>query len=377
MEDADGRLLAARRAARRLLVVVLLVLAGLVLFTGVIAGAYHQARRDRAAALFARGEGHLRAQQPRQALDPLRTAVALMPSELAYRRTLAFALTAAGHQREARAHLASLLGRDPVDGEANLLMARLERAEPRIAEQHYQRAIYGRWPGSDAAARRLDVRFELVDFLAVHNRTTMRAELLRLAAELPDEPARQFQLAVRWTRAGDLEAALGLYRTLARRLPDEPRAHAGVSATAFALGRYREARQASARVLALDPDDAEARVRLEQATDVLARNPLAPRLRTAERRLRARRLVDAVAALLEACRPPPGQAPSPADVARALSAARAQMAALPARASAEDVDALLDTTQLLWSLAGPACTAQASPALRLIVGELGREAEEP
>ncbi|HEY8550254.1 MAG TPA: tetratricopeptide repeat protein [Vicinamibacterales bacterium] len=351
----------AAAALRRRTLIVILLLVVLVSVTGFVAQAYHRAKSDRAAEQFTLARDLLERQQPEAALGPLRTAVALMPGELPYRRALAFALSAANHHDEARSHLSSLLAIDPVDGEANLLMARLERDSPEVAERYYQRAIYGRWP-ADPAERRLDVRFELVDLLASRGETTkVKAELLRLAAEVPDEPSRLHQLAVRYLRVGEAENALELYRRLVKHDPEDARARAGQAEAAFLARRFAEARVAASTAVDLNPDDEASRRRLEIATRVVQLDPLAARLSARERARRAAILLDRAVSELERCAgagAPPAVMP---EVSSTVTAAREQLEEAGARPPASAMDSLVAAAEEAWRLRPSVCGRDAPP----------------
>jgi tetratricopeptide (TPR) repeat protein len=193
---------------------------------------------------------------------------------------------------EAETHLAQLLEFDPVDGEANLLLARINAGRGAIAETEafYQRAIYGRW-AAEPAARRLAARFELIEWLVQMGAVApARAEQLRLQAEVPDVPFLQLQLARRMLALGQpAPAAAILRRELARR-PDASVA-ADLAKAEMDMGRFVEARAAVRRALNLDARDKQSRDRLVQINDVLALDPTLRGLPDAERFRRAQLLL--------------------------------------------------------------------------------------
>ncbi len=350
----------ARRRAIRLNVLVVVAMVALMGVTGVLARAYHQARSDRAHEQFSAAQALLDAGQPEEALAHLRTALSLAPGQLAYRRALGIALIQAGHTREARAHLTSLLELDPVDGEANLLMARLWKDDPAVAERFYQRALYGRWTG-DPAPRQLKVRLELVDLLAAQGRTAaVRAELLRLSGEAPDDPAFQRQLAARWMSAGDSEAALDILSRLWARQPKDAETAAALSSAAFTARRFTLARDAAARAVALDPKDAASRARLSLSRAFLSLDPTGARLSARERLRRAARLLTLTTAELETCAYA-GTPTQPRDaVVDFLAKAREELEKAGGRRPPADADvALIQTAEAGWALRGAACSGRA------------------
>ena len=115
--------------------------------TGVAARAYHDARHRGARAQFEQGEAAANAGRTAEALEHYRAALALDRDHAEYRRALAIALISLRRTAEAETHLEQLLEFDPVDGEANLLLARIAAGRGAFTETEafYQRAIYGRW----------------------------------------------------------------------------------------------------------------------------------------------------------------------------------------------------------------------------------------
>lgn len=317
--------------------IALLVLMGVV--TGVLAGGYHEAQRRGAADEFSKGEAALNAGRAVDALDHYRAAIALARDDKNYRRALALALLQLRRTAEAETHLAQLLESDPVDGEANLLLARLaaspaqradgarwasgRRSDVVDAEAYYQRAIYGRWP-VDAAARRLAARFELIEWLTqMGAQTQARAELLRLQADLPDVPFLQRELAARLLVLGQpAQAASILGRELDRR-PADVSVAADLARAEMAAGRFVEARAAARRALALDPDDGRTRERFDLINGALALDPTQRGLSAAARFSRSQRLLAMARADFDAClgEQAQGQAVSP-DVPALLATAR-------------------------------------------------------
>lgn len=315
--------------------------------TGVFARAYHAAEERRARDQFEAGQAANSAGRAAEAVDRYRAAIALDRDEPTYRRELAITLLSLRRIPEAETHLTQLLERDPVDGQTNLLLARIaaSRGAFEETEAFYQRAIYGRWAGADdAAARRVAARFELIAWLVqMDAKAPARGELLHLQAELPDVPFLQRQLA-RELLDLDLpaQAAAILTRELARQ-PTDARIAGELVKAEMAAGRFIQARNAARRALALDARDSATRDRLDQITQVLALDPSQHGLTPADRFERSQRLLRRVVADLDAC----AASGLPQDEMSALANARVLLAnaqALGASAAQNQSEASPDAT---------------------------------
>jgi thioredoxin-like negative regulator of GroEL len=132
-----------------------------------------------------------------QAVDLLRRAHVLARQNPDYELELINALMAAGKLAEAEPLMNDVLQRQPNDGRANLIAARLMTNERRTtdAEAYYHRAIYGEW-ASDAAVHRISARMELIEFLVANGeKQKLLAELLPLEEEARSNPAIAKRLA--------------------------------------------------------------------------------------------------------------------------------------------------------------------------------------
>jgi tetratricopeptide (TPR) repeat protein len=354
---------------RQLNVIVLTALGVLFLLTGVLAQAYHEGRRARAASQFNEAQHLVREGRAPAALEHFRAALALSRDSLVYRRALAFALWRSDRRAEARAHLETLLREDPVDAEANLLLARLSTDSVDEAERFYQRALYGRW-AADAAMRRIDARFELVDWLLGRQAwTKARGELFRLAADLPDDPALQGRLASGFLQVGEDRTAVKIYREILAQRPDDAEAARGLVLAEFAGRRYAAARTAAARGLARHPRDEVLLERHAVASAIVAMDPTQPRLAARDRASRARRLLDATAKDLETCSGA-SSGGAPPEVAQAIADAR--------KAVQADVATAIAQAERLWALREHVCPiATASGPLPLVFARLLETGEAP
>lgn len=316
-------------------IVVLLLLCGIggigFLATRAAATTLHQARAQDAEAWYTRGEAALRAGRFEPAVEALRKAALMRREEPKYRLTLARALAAGGQDEAARQALLGLREASPENPEINLLLARLEarRSDVTAAVRYYQHALYGSWSASQFEARE-QLRMELIEYLLGHDlRDRALAELLIVAADLPDEPARQVRIGELFLSSGDPQRALAQFRNALRRSSSDPAALAGAARAAAALGDYPGAR----RYLRQVPGDRSLAALRDEVSHVLTSDPLAPRLSRDERRRRAIAAADWAVAQLERC-----------GIGEGAAAARDALRKLPARestAAAEQAVALL------------------------------------
>lgn len=298
----------ALKTPRRVFVAAIAVVLVMGVVTGVAARAYHDARHRGARAQFELGEAAANTGQTTAALEHYRAALALDRDHSQYRRALAIALISLRRTAEANTHLEQLLESDPVDGEANLLLARINAGRGAFTETEafYQRAIYGRWSTSasesgEAPARRLAARFELIEWLVQMGAIApARAEQLRLQTEVPDVPFLQLELARRMLALGQpAPAAAILRRELARRA--DPAVAADLARAEMETGRFVEARAAARRAVNLDARDQRSRQRLAVINEVLALDPTLRGLPDAERFRRAQLLLRRVHQDLLSC----------------------------------------------------------------------------
>jgi tetratricopeptide (TPR) repeat protein len=335
--------------------VVLLALALLFAVTVVVAGRFHQERARLAAAHFERGRALSLAGQPQRALVEFRTALTLERDRPEVELALALALLDLGRPREAVTYLADVLRGDPTNGPANLARARAAReaGDPGEAELYYQRAIYGVWP-PDAAGRRLDVRFELVQLLLERgDRQHAAGELTQIAAEAPDSVEVAARLGPLFLQVGAADRAAAALRRVVAARPDDADAWAALAAGEMLLGNLPAAVSAGQHALALRPDDAATDRRVETARLALGLDPTARRLATAERERRARALVMLARAALLSCVGPDEGLAGP-DIAGLDAEATALLGTRPSR-QMEAVEAALGLAERLWARTRQVC----------------------
>ena len=286
---------------REILVLIILVGVAVAAFlvTKASAAAEHRLRLRDAAIWYERGVDALAAGRIEEALTALGRARALDRHTAAHHLAFASALIASDQQVAARQVLLGLREAHPEDPQVNLGLAELAatRGSTEEAVTYYQRALYGDWdPG------RLDdrerVRVSLIEYLLRHDmRERASGQLMLLAADLPDDAGRQIEAARLMLEGGEPARALVLFTRVLEREPAHAAALEGAGDAAFALGDYAAARGYYARA----PASPVVTAALRTSTLVLASDPLAPRLSSAERRRRLASGQARAAALLAAC----------------------------------------------------------------------------
>ncbi len=238
-----------------------------------------------AAEWYERGEAQLASGDVGRAIDSFRRATVKHRGEKKYVLALARALARNRQDEAARGALLALRERAPEDPDVNLQLARLaaEQQDVNQALRYYHNTLYAPWAADQADARRR-VRLELVDFLLKNNQASRAvSELLALSTDLPDDAPIHVQVANRFLEAGDNRRALDQFQRALRTSPEEGAALAGAGEAAFRLGDYSLARQYLRRA----PDTIDdVRTMREVAGFVISSDPLASRIRSAERQRR-------------------------------------------------------------------------------------------
>ena len=241
-----------------------------------------------ARAAFADAEG-----RRDDAVTLFREAVGLEPHQAGYRLALAKALVAVGRPAEAEPYVQEVLRQEPVDGEANLVLARIfEQAGSRDeAERTYYRAIYGRWPPA-AQTLRTRARLELIDhYRRLGERTRLRAALLELSSAFPGDRELQLQAGRDLLAEGFPDDAVRQLRVVVERFADAGDALALLARAEFAQRDYVSAYAAAGRVLARDQRNEEMIALRVLSARVLALDPDQRRISSRERLARLRLLL--------------------------------------------------------------------------------------
>lgn len=278
------RVLQLRRMVHRETVrlVVLTGVAGLVfLGTRALAERARQLELEDASRWHALGQ-QLLTTSPGDAATAFRRAVLKHRGEPRYVLALADALDRAGNTESALRALEGLREFSPEDPDVNLALARLYRddGQPMRAIRYYYHAIYAPDAIPDNSRR---LRLELVRMLLdAGDATRAQSELLAATIDAPDTRDLRIELARLFERAGNDARAAEQYARVLANAPEDALAVEGAVRTAFAAGDYRG-------VLSHKLSDTAAPEIRELnliAREILARDPLANRLRAAERRRR-------------------------------------------------------------------------------------------
>jgi tetratricopeptide (TPR) repeat protein len=275
---------AVHRDILQLSVLIVIAIAAFFLTHAVAASNRETALRD-AAEWYRRGQQALAGGQIDAAIDDFRRATVRDRGQTGYVRALAHALALHHDDEAARAVLLSLREAAPDDAELNVDLARLAARRQDVAEasRFYHNALYAPWPAEGTDERR-GVRFELIQFLLAHGQPRRaQAELLAVSSDLPDMAATHLKVAALFEEAGDDAHALEHFQRALQLAPGDSTALAGAGLSAFRLRQYSAARTYLGRVPDPSGDVAATRDVVER---VLAGDPLAPRIGSAERRRR-------------------------------------------------------------------------------------------
>jgi tetratricopeptide (TPR) repeat protein len=305
--------------------------------------------QNEAARLYQRGEALLASGHAADAIDPLQHAFTLDRNNRQYQLGYAESLIVAGRREDAAAQLNDVMRRSPNDGRANLLLARLARANGDLENEsaYYHRAIYGVWNGDSAGAKADAARLEWIRELAARgDHKMLLGELLPLAAENHDfavltEVAKDLRIA------GSPNRSAELYRTLIETHPDDASLWKGLGEAQTAAGEYGAARSALVRAFQLDPHDASVRHDMELASALSAIDPSLRRLPSRAKFERSTRVLKLVRDTVAACGVSPAEL---ADADRRLAAKSTDM-------SNEGAEEVLQTAESLWAKRAAGCAA--------------------
>jgi predicted Zn-dependent protease len=269
----------------------------------VIADRYRSQKVQRAANAAVLGRSELESGRADEAVHLFREAVALEPGLIQYRLDLAGALLEVNQTDEATNYLREVLRQDPVNGPANLSVARIHDALGDVgeAETAFYRALYGRWAADEEEERRR-ARLELVEFL---NRTASRdrvpPELAQIAAAFPGDLLLQLRAGRTLLDLGFPEQAALILNGAVTRFAEPGDAFALLAEAHLARGDFGGAVEAARQALRIDPADKSAAVHRDLASAAAAMDPTQLRLSVRERTSRTQRLLGRIRALLETC----------------------------------------------------------------------------
>jgi tetratricopeptide (TPR) repeat protein len=286
MDPTQYRNSSAGQSREVVLVICALLLVVLFSVTGILTRAFHEKENSLAAQWFAKGNACLSNRAAREALDDYRRALIFDPENEPYQLHLAQALAQLGRQDEARAYLLNLLADRPGDGEVNFELARLAAQTGDIddAVRFYHAAVYGAWD-TDPVAAQLRARLELSQFLVRHRENTLaEAELVSLAANIPDRDAElHTQAGDLFQSIGDSHRALNEYRYALKAAPDDLTARIGAGLVSFKLGNYAKGAEDLDLANKADPENKTVATALETARLMIESDPYSAQLSAREK----------------------------------------------------------------------------------------------
>ena len=309
---------------------------------------HNEAQRDARTA-----ERLLARSQADGAVSLLGKAHALDRNNDQYALQLAEALMAAGKLDEAQSMLSDVLARSPNNGQANLIEARSTARQDKFDEAvaYYHRALYGIWP-ADSVEHRIQVRLELANLLASHGSgQDLLAELLLLETDAQNNIAVRRRVARLYLVASSPGHAVSAYRALIRDDPKDGDDYAGLGEAELALGNYRAAQAAFQNAIV---HGAEARARLDLASQLADLDPTPRRLSSSEKFARSVQILQLARDALAACAPLDQAAKPVADADTLLKQK------IRGNITNEMAEERLSMAQDLWDLRTTACHPSAA-----------------
>jgi tetratricopeptide (TPR) repeat protein len=314
-----------------------------------------------AARLFTEGERFEQAGNYSQAIDRSRAALAIRSESEGYAVALSTALLKAGRLHEAESVLGQVLQRDSIDGEANLMMARVLVGQGKIAqaESYYHHAIYDQW--RDGSARhRLQARLELIELLANHDKKKdLLSELLALQDEAGGDIGILKRVAPLYLAAGSPGHASEVFRDILRSEAGNADAYAGLGEASFATGNYRAAEDDFRNAVWLDPRNQQFRTRLDLCRRVLQLDPTRRGLSMRDRFRRSQEVLKLAADDLVQCSASGVPQPTQELLGLAGEQLRRQVKAFQQN---DAIEANLGLAERLWRARTEECKRVVSPA---------------
>jgi tetratricopeptide (TPR) repeat protein len=316
--------------------------------------------------LYAAGQKLLNTGRPGEAVDAFQRAHSLDRTNRDFELSLAAAQLAAGKAGDAERALSDALNRDSNDGRANLLMARVLKAEGRFddAVSYYHRAIYGAWP-SQAGRERTDARLELADQLAKRGRDQeLLSEVLLLDNDAQGDPILARKVAELYLQAGSAGRAAAAYHALIRANPRDADAYVGLGEAELERGDYHAAHSAFAAALRDRPEDPKAAARVRLADQLAELDPTSRRLSSREKFRRSQQILSLTEDATVNCLR--GQTSNELhDLLAAAAKLRAERA--PATPTNEAAEARLELAGRIWKSRLRSCSAPPAPADSLTI----------
>ena len=294
-----------------------------------------------------------------------------------YELQLIAALTADGKTTAAEPLLTDILQREPNDGTANLIAARLMKRKGNTveAEAYYHRAIYGEWSGNPDAPRGGPHGTDRSAGRKESKTGTPRgADLVR--SGVPGDREIQKRLAELFVLADSPARAANVYETLVEKDPKDVEAYEGLGDAELDQGQYRAAHDVFLRAFMREPGNASIRAHLLTLNTVTGLDPTLRQLTSAEKYRRSVHVLDMTSEVLNQCvakSTSTGSTASSDENRELLKTADAMIVGkTPAHVTNEVAEGVLSLAEKLWHAETTACERGSSDqnALDLIMKKL-------
>jgi tetratricopeptide (TPR) repeat protein len=358
-----------------LIFIIAAVVAALAALDILLENAEESETQSSAEAAYQAGQVAFRAGHTAAAIEDFRKAHAAVREDETYELALIGALMNAGRYADAEPLMKEVLERNPDDGPALLVAARLQakKGKPVQAAAFYHRAIYGAWP-RDAREKQIEARIELVEFLKSRHQTEeMLAELILLQEEAGEDQALLLRTADLFLLAGSPKHAESAYRKVISLDPRNPAAYAGLGEVELETGDYRQARSEFVLAKMRSPADQHIQERLDLAKALEELDPTSRRLPSVDKYRKSIKILQLARDDFQAC-----LTSRPAAATQNASDLMTQANSLmpitpPAMVNNELAENVLDVAQQLWQTRIKDCGLPAAPEgdlLRLIMEKL-------
>jgi len=285
------------------------------LFVAGLSRLYQAQQQSLAVRWSARGQTDLQAHRYTAAVADFRAALLHSRDSYSYQLDLAQALLGMNRTDEAYAYLINLWDRQPENGIVNLELARIAAGKNQTpqAMRFYHNAIYATWPGDQEIASR-SARFELIDYLLrIKADVQAQAELIALAANLPEDSPEQDHLGTLFLRVQDDQHALEAFQLALKQNKIDETALAGAGAAAYQLSQYPTAQTYLQHALQVSSDDAASADWLRKTEFVLEFDPYRPQISATARNRAIANAFDVAGTRLKACTAMGGSAAAAAE----------------------------------------------------------------
>jgi tetratricopeptide (TPR) repeat protein len=332
---------------------------------------YRSQRAARAEQDYQSGIALERQQRESEAVESYRHALSASPGNVNYRLALGLALIKMGQLDEGAGYLRELLKRDPNNGAADLGLARIAAGRNQTADAvtYYHRAVDANWPKGEEQ-NRVQARLELAGYLAKHKQNTQAiAELLAAVGQVQDVEEKK-KIGKLLLSYGSPRQSADVFREILRGNDQDAGAYAGLGAAQLAQDNYAGARSSFRSALRYDPGDETARKQLDLDERILALDPDARGIRSAERYRRSQTLLEGALKMFDQC-----TVALQSNTALAERAAKALTQHPRASASGDATEENLTVAADLWRSRQAACSSRvpSDEALARVLTRLSRQ----